>query len=68
MDEECEIPWGSDLFRVTVWDKSGTISDYDSYATSVELAISHDKEMVKILKVEKLDPRSKTIIETYYYE
>lgn len=49
MDEECEIPSGSDLFRVTVWDKSGTISDYDSYATSVELAISHDKEMVKIL-------------------
>ena len=68
MGEEDEIPSGSDLFRVTVWDKDGTISEYESYALSPESAIRHEQEILKLLKVEKLNPRTKAILETYYYD
>jgi hypothetical protein len=68
MGEEDEISPGYDLFRVTVWDKDGRISDYESYAANAESAISRDKMILKVMKVEKLDPRTKAIRETYYYE
>jgi hypothetical protein len=66
--EEDEISSGLGLFRVTVWAKDGKISDYERYAASPESAVRHQKGISKLMKVEKLGPRNRAILDCYYYE
>ena len=59
MAETFEQPSGLDLFRVTFWNKAGTISEYEAYASDAEAAITHQKEISKVIQV---------VLDIYYYE
>ena len=66
--EKDETPAGYDLFRVTGWNKAGTISEYETYASDAEAAITHQREISKVVQVKRLDPRSRVVLDLYYYE
>ena len=55
-------------YRITVRDKDGKISDHERKAASLRLAVQSLDAQSEVLKVERIDPLSKEVLNEFYNE
>jgi hypothetical protein len=55
-------------YRITVRHKDGKISDHEKKAASLSLAVQGLDEQSEVIKVERIDPLSKEVLNEFYNE
>jgi hypothetical protein len=56
------------LYRITVRDQNGKMSDHETKAASMRLAIQREYEPSELVKVERIDPSTGEVLGGFYNE